>query len=73
MSFNDAIANYAPVGWQAATGAQVQSLKGQFGWVSDTPSIYGAGPTANAGFPRPAGNGGRNPKQSFGVQAGTAR
>jgi hypothetical protein len=38
MSFNDAVASYASAGWQAATGAQVQSLVGQFGWVSDTPS-----------------------------------
>jgi len=50
MSFNDAIATYASAGWQAATGTQVQSLEGQFGWVSDTPSIWGAGPTANAGL-----------------------
>lgn len=50
MSFNDAIATYASAGWQAATGAQVQSLEGQFGWVSDTPSIWGAGANANAGL-----------------------
>jgi hypothetical protein len=49
LSFNEAVANNALAGWQAATGAQVQSLVGLFGWVSDTPSPAG-GVNANAGL-----------------------
>ena len=50
LSFDTAITTFSPAGWQAATGAQVQSLEALFGWVADTPSIFGAGPTANAGL-----------------------
>ncbi len=37
ISFDAAIAQFAPLGWGAASLAQVQGLESQFGWTADTP------------------------------------
>jgi hypothetical protein len=36
LSFNAAKAEFAPLGWGAASLLQVQLLQGQFGWLGDT-------------------------------------
>lgn len=36
ISFDAALAAFAPLGWGAASLSQVQGLQGQFGWVSDS-------------------------------------
>lgn len=45
LSFDAALAEFAPLGWGAASLAQVQSLQSQFGWVADSP-----GPGFNANY-----------------------
>lgn len=45
ISFDAALASFAPLGWSAASLAQVQGLQTQFGWFADT-----AGTGINANF-----------------------
>jgi hypothetical protein len=38
LSYNAAIAQFSPLGWSAASIAQVQDLESLFGWTVDTPN-----------------------------------
>ena len=49
LSYDEALAQFAPLGWSTANLAQVQGLQAQFGWLADTPS---PGQNANFGLTR---------------------